>query len=137
MTIDLPALRLLAQAATPGPWRSHAGTSTVNNGRACIADCDQFMSEVDNNRNANFIAAASPDVLIALLDRLEKAEFMKDQMAEGLREIADMSSKLREVTTGGTRTLQTLIDIETQAIGALAEAPPSASPQSIKDRAHE
>jgi hypothetical protein len=75
MTQDtISHLRRLAEAASAGPWRSHAGTMTVNNGKACLADCDQFFDEIENRRNADYIAAVSPQVILALLKRLEAAE---------------------------------------------------------------
>lgn len=96
MTPDqLAKLRALAQGATPGPWRwgdwrttfgllesefrltlernltYGAATECVprNRGDGCHLVL-QVQDEIDPN-NATFIAAASPDVVLALLDALE------------------------------------------------------------------
>lgn len=71
MTIDVKALRALATAATPGPWRTESGGGGWTNVHAPLG---VLVSESMQSADALFIAALSPDVVLALLDRLERAE---------------------------------------------------------------
>lgn len=91
MTIDIPRLRALAQAATPGPWQ-RSGTRTklreedcigVGPDGACIAflPIGQPRQHAEAFCDAAFIAAASPGVLLALLDE-------RDRLREALHQIA-------------------------------------------------
>lgn len=87
--VDRAELRKLAEAATPGPWRAAAdGTGVVLDNR----DCDGFELPTNYYRNgcpkaiadvryadwrdcfadASYIAAASPDVVLGLLDEIER-----------------------------------------------------------------
>lgn len=79
MTIDTKALRELAQKATPGPWKN-GGTveqdggeykdiipTTVNCGTYCYGGSVERAEEAD----LEFIAAANPAVVLALLDELQ------------------------------------------------------------------
>lgn len=79
-----PDLRALAEAATPGPWQANVlgseGYAVVGDtGRRFagdrvrlghIARCGHESWEIDK-ANAAYIAAASPDVILALLDEIE------------------------------------------------------------------
>lgn len=84
--IDLAELRRLAEAATPGPW--HAVTARPG-GQHWGVTSDQyptFPSIVKATEgpggwgsgtyrpDAHYIAAANPQTLLELLDRLERAE---------------------------------------------------------------
>jgi hypothetical protein len=90
--IDRAALRALAKKATPGPWRYWLGgpiDQMTDCGKGYALDVypdskpivlDRFTVEQDSVRpiprdeDAEFIAACSPDVVLALLDALERAE---------------------------------------------------------------
>jgi len=78
-TTDPKALRSLAEAATPGPWeaRGHAvgfpGTGLARGEFHVVADT------YEDPADARYIAAVSPDVVLALLDRLEAAERERDE----------------------------------------------------------
>lgn len=88
MTDDLTALRALAEKATPGPWEAFedsdehlAGCPPTMEWLVTATDPgEEFYEEIINwgNRgrreDAEFIAAANPSVVLALLDRLERAE---------------------------------------------------------------
>jgi hypothetical protein len=68
--VDLAALRRLAEAATPGPWRSfddYGYTSPVNGLRTNIVPSIK-------KTNAAYIAAANPATLLTLLDRITELE---------------------------------------------------------------
>ncbi len=107
MTIDTKALRALAEAATPGPWYVQYGDdashmcmtaiSTRNkrlNNQGCFTESEfesliaitlhQSYPWVDpdcknDDANSNYIAACSPDVVLGLLNALER----KDRLLRG------------------------------------------------------
>jgi len=75
MTVDTTKLRELAQAATPGPWRS---TDAIE-WDECVAEISYWhvfqeegteLSSMDND--AEYIAAANPATVLALLDEIDK-----------------------------------------------------------------
>lgn len=110
--LDLPALRALAEAATPGPWRwgdwrttfgllesefratlernlTHPGEpGPVRRNRG--DGCTRVMDVEDEIRpeDAAFIAAASPDVILALIARVEAAEARVAQLENDLEDFA-------------------------------------------------
>ena len=74
LTPDLAELRRLAEAATPGPWRTEylmgAGNdllTAIIAGRATPDDLRVIGSTLAE-RDGKFVAAASPAVVLALLD---------------------------------------------------------------------
>lgn len=78
MSIDLDALETLARAATPGPWWCEEldevgdtiGILTVKTPCEVLAVMSDTQAPIDNADNAEFIAAASPDVVLGLIERL-------------------------------------------------------------------
>ncbi len=87
MTTDAE-LRALAEAATPGPWR-HSGATvwapmspddpTDYSGEA-VAYVPTLGDEFDAD-DAAYIAAASPDRILALLDEVARLEAALDYIA--------------------------------------------------------
>ncbi len=88
-------LRRLAEAATPGPW--HFGLKVV--GRTDDAHVDAWVCalgggicEMSGMRgievNAAFIAAANPEAILALMDRLRDAE------ARGMERAAEIADSI-------------------------------------------
>lgn len=76
---DLALLRDLAENATLGPW-------TLS--RAGIVDNDgEEIGEAERLGDASYIVAASPNVIIALIDRLEAAE-AKIETVESLHRLS-------------------------------------------------
>ncbi|ECT8280300.1 TPA: ead/Ea22-like family protein [Salmonella enterica subsp. enterica serovar Saintpaul str. CFSAN004163] len=79
MTIDKQALRQLAERATKGPWRafSDIGTETyaihTPRDKRCgnVIKWAGFDCQKNAKANAEFIAAANPATVLALLDELE------------------------------------------------------------------
>ena len=88
--LDLTRLRQLAEGATPGPWEWEPWEGSGNGDllgppriddygtgpqeyrdKIIVTDCGQYPPE-DNDRA--FIASVSPDVVLALIERLEAAE---------------------------------------------------------------
>ena len=87
MTIDTKHLRTLAEAATPGPWMRLFGERTVydrmEDGCRGIpivrSDCSPPTQK--EAANIDYIAACSPDVLLALLDALERKDnLLREQL---------------------------------------------------------
>ena len=76
-TPDMAELRRLAEAATPGPWRTEylmgAGNdllTAIVAGRATPDDLRVIGSTLAE-RDGKFVAAANPSVVLALLDELD------------------------------------------------------------------
>ena len=61
MTVDLAALAKLASEATPGPWRSWVDMIRAPR------DDDRLVCESVYGPDRDYIAAASPDVVLALV----------------------------------------------------------------------
>lgn len=71
---DHTELRRKAEAATPGPWSLSQATETLhairNAERRIIADVGYSGSEKQDVTNGEYIAAACPATVIALLDEI-------------------------------------------------------------------
>lgn len=87
MTVDLDALAQLARAATPGPWKTDVDQFNEEDGRVvCITDdhidllatigIGDQQNPYDGQwmRDARYIAAASPDVVLALIERIHELQ---------------------------------------------------------------
>ncbi len=102
---DIIRLREAAQgAAAPGPWayRISDGAWVVY----CAIDKAMRVAEVygdvdspEVEADAAYIAAASPDVLIALLDRLEVAERERDALRAERDAMAALLREARDAIT--------------------------------------
>jgi len=95
--IDTKHLRTLAEAATPGPWMRLFGERTVydrmEDGCRGIAIVRSDYSPPTQKEAANidYIAACSPDVVLALLDALERKDAaIKKCYSEVIRGLADV-----------------------------------------------
>ncbi len=92
--IDTKHLRTLAEAATPGPWMRLFGERTVydrmEDGCRGIAIVRSDYSPPTQKEAANidYIAACSPDVVLALLDALERKDLLLEQSLEALDAVA-------------------------------------------------
>ncbi|EBP0112927.1 ead/Ea22-like family protein [Salmonella enterica] len=90
MTIDKQALRQLAERATKGPWRafSDIGTETyaihTPRDKRCgnVIKWAGFDCQKNAKANAEFIAAANPATVLALLDELEAAEKRNSELSK-------------------------------------------------------
>ena len=104
--LDLAALRAKAEAATPGPWTQdgHHMSLIIK----CIAErgspnarhlCGDYINVADAGENwivdAPFIAAANPAVVLALIDRSEKAEAERTLACDELGAIYHEIARLR------------------------------------------
>jgi hypothetical protein len=88
MTVDRKRLRELAMAATPGEWRWHTGCSwrrlaayvngrNERDGNVILPVTDRHDKHPDlvvSREDQEFIAAANPQTILALLDALDAAE---------------------------------------------------------------
>jgi hypothetical protein len=98
--LDLPNLRKLAEGATPvrrSKPTSQRGQSLLEFGAGGISDLSLQMPTAD----ADFHAAASPEAVHALLDRLERAEARLKAAEATLLEVfwfADRSMKEADMT---------------------------------------
>ena len=74
MTIDTTKLRELAQKATPGPWEqiNHIVFTETGDLEWVVANARSGNSIID----AEYIAAANPATVLALLDKLDGTESM-------------------------------------------------------------
>ncbi len=75
MTLPTASLRALAQAATPGPWRNYKnclyGQVVTDDGKQVTMNEEHGACWHDD---AEYIAAANPAVILALLSRLDRQE---------------------------------------------------------------
>lgn len=77
MTADLSRLAELAKAATPGPWHSD------NHGPVRCSRVEKAaICWPRHNVDVDYIAAASPDVVLDLLARLQQAEEAREAAVE-------------------------------------------------------
>lgn len=82
------ALREAAEKATQGMWRLASTRFNGITAQSAYPLCgkEEILANAAEKRDAEFIAAANPDTVLALLDELEAAEksneFLKDQLAE-------------------------------------------------------
>lgn len=86
-TLDLDALEKLAKAATPGLWRFHTGRDYVysERWRVCYFERDEReerAGEIPVCFDAEYIASISPDVCLALIERIRNLEKNIDEFDE-------------------------------------------------------
>lgn len=84
MTIDLDELERLAKAATPGPWRwwtscsfrrlSSDATGLDGDVLHAVTHVDGVADVIGTEATKEFIAAANPSTVLALVERLREAE---------------------------------------------------------------
>ena len=105
-----PALRALAEAATPGPW--HLATSELENKHAGVCDTNgrTVVGGLRTLRvNAAYIAAVSPDVVLSLLDRLAAAEAAPLDLDSRLRvTVNDVVTRMERGELSGRNAMLTL-----------------------------
>ncbi|HDP4933805.1 TPA: ead/Ea22-like family protein [Escherichia coli] len=86
--IDKQALRVAAEKATPGDWRRASTRFNGITSQAVYPLCgkEEILANTAEKRDAEFIAAANPATVLALLDELEAKDksinFLKDQLAQ-------------------------------------------------------
>lgn len=83
---DLKRLGDLARLAAPGPWK-YEGKNYSDSGCSYYSVSDATRDDVVGlygpiSEDAEFIAAANPEVILELLSRLEQAELLLDEWRE-------------------------------------------------------
>jgi hypothetical protein len=76
-------LRALAEKATPGPWRQG-----YREGKYVYTGVDDFLTGPIRAENAAYIAAASPDVILVLLDERDAAIRRAEEAERTVRVLA-------------------------------------------------
>lgn len=115
--VDKQALRELAEKATPGAWGKDGVyvCTTITAGETIYVQTWDAVAESHQESNAQFIAAANPAAILALLDEIKTLEGLyhmhreteERQMIELRAEVA----KLREIA-------MRLIDLQNSGRGA-------------------
>jgi ABC-type Fe3+-hydroxamate transport system substrate-binding protein len=113
--IDTKTIRELAQGATRGPWSYRFGDVVQLSdagkgypigyypGCADIVSVDQDGDRVLSDANGEYIAAASPDVVIGLLDQLAAVTAARDELADIADNLNGESSDCRYDPMDGER----------------------------------
>lgn len=103
MTLDLNRLRSLALKATPGPW--HWGERGEQAFKLYgpkpdykIVAYSEPFAIAESNRQ--FIAAASPTTVLALLDRIEALTKARDEACDIADEYSNAEDSLAAVAAG-------------------------------------
>ncbi|PHP39851.1 ead/Ea22-like family protein, partial [Salmonella enterica] len=126
--IDKRALREVAERATPGNWRR---TSSLFNGITVtpfsLCGEEVTLAHTVEKRDAEFIAAANPATMLALLDELETKEEQRAnwfRMAQKLGEdldtaerlIAELDQRLIEYAGIATREARRVAELEARKV---------------------
>jgi hypothetical protein len=89
--LDLEGLKAKAEAATPGPWAFRYGdiVQLSDGGQGYpidhYTDCkDVIAGFCGNDESAEYVAAASPDVILSLLAKLAEVTAARDEACERL-----------------------------------------------------
>ena len=111
--IDINELRRLAQAATPGPWKTgqylgslrqfviHTDVGDKGRGSDVAFTSIAFGSD-ETVANARLIAAANPSAISELLDRLEATEEERDGLHHCFNEWIDKTEWVQRGINKGT-----------------------------------
>ncbi|MBX5689011.1 ead/Ea22-like family protein [Pseudomonas aeruginosa] len=95
---DHSELRRLAKAATPGPWRVQTGCSWRRIGtdhgdgdvlRPCTHPHDGWPDIAAPVENLEYIAAANPKAILALLDEIDRLKAENEVLRGALQAVVD------------------------------------------------
>jgi len=84
-TINLELLARLAAEATPGPWTAQPGDDWNGDG---VLSGDQWVTTHTHLRDAEFIAAADPETVAALVRIAREARGVREAEKDGAKWIA-------------------------------------------------
>ena len=91
---DLKTLAMAANSAHPGiPWHNSD---------------DLIAIGIDDDCDADFVAAASPDVVLAMIERMEKTDEAITWATAQVETIIKERDRLREVLKEATQSLETI-----------------------------
>ncbi len=107
MTIDLDALEALAKAATPGPWVMTTQGGIEPHDYAGLGEDSNSVAQVRHDRNWEFIAAADPSTVVALIAELrqerERADANEGRWDDAEATSSDWHSEFERVQTALSR----------------------------------
>lgn len=117
MSDKFEALKAAALAATPGPWyRSSVLFNGVTSEQAFMHQGNKpHIANAGEKRDATFIAAASPDVVLSLLAALEDS----NQRADRLNGMLDSSMRATKATEQREEHLKADVDVMGRRIADL------------------
>ncbi len=99
MTIDKQELRKLAEEATPGPWWNSMldiRYTEDSGARSNIARLHGTLGKTEYEmRNAEYIAAANPSVVLSLLDEIDELKRLAKDSIDASNKAHMMEYKLR------------------------------------------
>lgn len=99
MTIDKEKLKVLAQAATGGIWQcekdTHGRLHVTAGEFLDIAEVG-YQSALNPEADAQFIAAARPEVILALLAEIERLEADNSSMRGSTKRMGEDASKMQK-----------------------------------------
>lgn len=141
MNVDLNLLKKLITNATPGPWAYEAHGDTGQYGVGVICDkndkpisgysenydltiIDAIAVEVNSAENASYIAAVSPDVVLALITEIERLKRLCAWDVDALQALGILPKDTRdEDMTPGLRdaAMQKLHDMEFKKLKRLED----------------
>ena len=116
-------LRKLATIATPGPWWINEASRTI-----CEETRGEYIAEMGNlghpgvRRDAEYICAANPTAILALLDSLDVAVRLADALARHVATVTAERDTAREELVAVTRERDYLRDRVGEAADALIGA---------------
>ncbi|EMY9197969.1 ead/Ea22-like family protein [Salmonella enterica] len=123
MTIDKQALREAAEKATPGNW--HRSSSRFNGITATpfsLCGEEVMLAHTVEKRDAEFIAAANPATMLALLDENLQLQREKDAIEAVALALRDDMRQARELLAAAERRIAEFERSETQLISERDDA---------------
>ncbi|MFW0750132.1 ead/Ea22-like family protein [Pseudomonas aeruginosa] len=86
---DHSELRRLAKAATPGPWGRDGFYihTTRKEGGTTYVETWNTLAGIARKENAEFVAAANPKTILALLDEIDQLKAENEALLLGMRAI--------------------------------------------------
>lgn len=123
MSIDTAELRRLAEAATPGPWKSTT-LDYVWRDEILIASRDEDRNFSEAAKDIAYIAAANPQAILALLDEL-------DALRHGLERAIAENARLHRIGKAVSEIVATFY----QPVSPTKDRPaqPNAADKKLKD----
>lgn len=137
---DLQRIRELASKATPGPWSARCVHGewrvTSGPGNGIVADTGLYPT---GEPDACYLAACSPDVILALLDRAERAERERDELDDGeglLAKVRDLC-KRNEAIRAANAELADIAEAHEHTLAKLGHYDGCDTDTSATERIHE
>lgn len=108
--INKQALREAAEKATPGNWRRASTRFNGITAQGVYPPCgkEEILASAAEKRDAEFIAAANPSTVLALLDELEAAEALNKHLELAIRKAEGCSEALRRKTEAAEKRIAEL-----------------------------